>query len=161
MMPLLSSIFFSSFTSPLSVFLSKPNSFVTYFHINTHTLSHSHKYTRTHRNTGSHIHTQTHIHTRKHTHIDLHRQIHTQIYALTHTYTYTYTHILTLSLIQNTNTQTHTHKYTHIYTIRLDSFVELSKMSKDVPDDTPLLAALALRFEAGNLLSFFLLIEVN
>ena len=32
---------------------------------------------------------------------------------------------------------------------RMDSFTELAKLSKDVADDTPLLAALALRFEAG------------
>ena len=102
----------------------------------------------------------------KRTHIDLHRQIHKQIYTLLHIHTHTYEHIhkhiFSLSLsYTNTNIQTHTHEHTHIYSIRLDSFVELSKMSKDVPDDTPLLAALALRFEAGNLLSFFLLIEVN
>ena len=31
----------------------------------------------------------------------------------------------------------------------MDNFAELAKLSKDVADDTPLLAALALRFEAG------------
>ena len=30
-----------------------------------------------------------------------------------------------------------------------DNFTELAKLSKDVADDTPLLAALASRFEAG------------
>ena len=68
-----------------------------------------------------------------------------------HTHTNTYSHSLSYT---NTSTQTHTNIHTHIYSIRLDSFVELSKMSKDVPDDTPLLAALALRFEAGNLFFF-------
>ena len=37
--------------------------------------------------------------------------------------------------------------FSHLF--RLESFTELSKLSKDVPDETPLLALLATRFEAG------------
>ena len=90
----------------------------------------------------------------------MHTNTYTHIFSISliHTHTYIYSHSLSYT---NTNIQTHTNEHTHIYSIRLDSFVELSKMSKDVPDDTPLLAALALRFEAGNLIFFSLLIEVN
>ena len=49
---------------------------------------------------------------------------------------------------KQTNTQTNTHTHTH----RLSDFTELAKLSRDVADDTPLLAALAIRFEAGVLM---------
>ena len=37
----------------------------------------------------------------------------------------------------------------HTHTHRLSDFTELAKLSRDLADETPLLAALAVRFEAG------------
>ena len=78
------------------------------------------------------------------THADTYVRIQRIASILTHTLpSHTHTH---------TNTHTHTHTQKHTHTHRLSDFSELAKLARDVADDTPLLAALAIRFEAGALL---------